>query len=84
MVLNTTPKDNSLYYGQAFGSGNLSISGPLDDVLIDIVASTEKGTKVALTPFGVSDEDENSLILMLYLKRLYLHLSLLIFYLLYY
>ncbi len=62
MVLNTTPKDNSLYYGQAFGSGNLSISGPLDDVLIDIVASTEKGTKVALTPFGVSDEDENSLI----------------------
>ncbi|MFZ4797148.1 MAG: translocation/assembly module TamB domain-containing protein [Bacteroidia bacterium] len=62
MVLNTTSKDNSLYHGVAFGSGNMTIKGPLNDVALNIEATTEKGTKVAITPFGVSDGEDETLI----------------------
>lgn len=62
MVLNTSSKDNSLYHGIAFGTGNMSIKGPLNNVALNIDATTEKGTKVAITPFGVSDGEEETLI----------------------
>ncbi len=62
MVLNTTSKDNSLYHGTAFGTGNMSIKGPLNDLALNIEAETEKGTKVAITPFGVSDGEDETLI----------------------
>ena len=44
MALNTTFKDNRLYYGTAFGSGNFSFTGPIDNMKIDITAKTEDGT----------------------------------------
>lgn len=44
MALNTTAKDNPLYYGIAYGSGNFSFSGPTNDMRIIIDAKTEAGT----------------------------------------
>ena len=44
MALNTSAKDNPLYYGIAFGSGNFSFSGPTNDMRIIIDAKTEAGT----------------------------------------
>ncbi|MET3981704.1 hypothetical protein ABIB62_004280 [Mucilaginibacter sp. UYP25] len=44
MALNTTFKDNHLYYGVAYGSGTFSFTGPIDNMKIDIKASTEAGT----------------------------------------
>lgn len=44
MVLNTTLKDNSLYYGTAFGTGTFSFNGPLNNLHIDINAETQPGT----------------------------------------
>jgi hypothetical protein len=44
LALNTTFKDNHLYYGTAYGSGNFNFSGPVDNMKIDITASTEAGT----------------------------------------
>ena len=44
MALNTTFKDNHLYYGTAYGSGTFSFTGPIDNMKIDIKASTEQGT----------------------------------------
>ncbi|MBD1385942.1 translocation/assembly module TamB domain-containing protein [Mucilaginibacter rigui] len=44
MALNTTFKDNHLYYGTAYGSGTFSFTGPIDNMKIDIKASTEEGT----------------------------------------
>lgn len=44
MALNTTFKDNHLYYGIAYGSGTFGFSGPIDNMKIDIKASTEEGT----------------------------------------
>ncbi|MDT3403201.1 hypothetical protein QE417_002273 [Mucilaginibacter terrae] len=44
MALNTTFRDNRLYYGTAFGSGSFSFTGPIDNMKIDIKAKTEDGT----------------------------------------
>jgi hypothetical protein len=44
MALNTTFKDNHLYYGTAFANGRFSFSGPVDNMQIDITARTLAGT----------------------------------------
>jgi hypothetical protein len=44
MALNTTFKDNRIYYGTAYGTGRFSFSGPTDNMDIDIKAKTEAGT----------------------------------------
>ncbi len=44
MALNTTFKDNHVYYGKAFATGRFSFSGPVDNMKIDIKAKTEAGT----------------------------------------
>jgi hypothetical protein len=44
MALNTTFKDNHLYFGTAFASGDFSFKGPIDNMNINITASTQAGT----------------------------------------
>ena len=44
MALNTTFKDNHIYFGTAYGTGRFSFSGPVDNMKIDIKAKTEAGT----------------------------------------
>lgn len=44
MALNTTFRDNRIYYGTAYGTGRFSFSGPTDNMNIDIKAKTEAGT----------------------------------------
>lgn len=44
MALNTTFKDNHLYYGTAYGTGTFNFNGPVDNMKIDITASTNAGT----------------------------------------
>lgn len=43
-ALNTTAKDNPLYYGVAYGTGTFRFNGPTDNMKINIVAKTEEGT----------------------------------------
>ena len=60
MALNTTSKDNSVYYGKAYATGNFSFKGPTDKMRIDIDAKTEKGTVFNLplnSSETVSDKD---------------------------
>jgi hypothetical protein len=45
-VLNTTNKDNSLFYGQAFGTGRLNIFGPFNNLKISATARTEKNSRI--------------------------------------
>ena len=47
-LLNTTEKDNSLYYGTAYGTGTVKISGDLNKFGIDVVAKTEPNTVFVL------------------------------------
>jgi hypothetical protein len=44
MSLNTTAKDNPLYFGKAYATGDFSFKGPTDNMNIDIDARAEKGT----------------------------------------
>lgn len=44
LVLNTTETEESLYYGTAFIEGLAGISGPADELRINVKAKTEKGT----------------------------------------
>jgi hypothetical protein len=44
MALNTTFKDNHIYYGTAYGTGTFAFNGPVDNMKINIKAKTEAGT----------------------------------------
>jgi hypothetical protein len=44
MALNTTFKDNHIYFGKAFGTGTFNFDGPVDNMKIDIKATTQAGT----------------------------------------
>lgn len=53
--LNTTKKDNSLFYGQAMAAGNVKISGPINALAFTIAASSHKGTAINI-PIGNESE----------------------------
>ncbi len=44
LALNTTFKDNHLYYGTAYATGKFSFNGPVDNMNINIKAKTDAGT----------------------------------------
>ncbi|HPE82917.1 MAG TPA: translocation/assembly module TamB domain-containing protein [Aequorivita sp.] len=44
LVLNTPPEEDALYYGTAFISGRADIKGPIDELVIDVGATTQRGT----------------------------------------
>lgn len=45
-VLNTTLRDNPLYYGTAYGTGNISFTGRSSALNIDVQARTENNTDI--------------------------------------
>jgi hypothetical protein len=55
MVLNTTAKDNDLFYGKAFASGNIFLNGPVDDISMGGRLKTENNTILYLP---ISTESE--------------------------
>jgi hypothetical protein len=57
LAMNTTVEQNSIYYGQAYTTGNLSIYGYDSNLEFDIALKSEKGTSIAL-PMGTSSEQE--------------------------
>ncbi len=61
-VLDTQDSDEAYYYGKAFISGNASISGPTDGLLIKVNAKSEKGTSIKLPILDNQSISENSFI----------------------
>lgn len=59
MALNTTSKDNSVYYGRAYGTGVFRFNGPTSKMKININAKTEKGTVFNL-PLNNSETVSNN------------------------
>ncbi|WP_324676536.1 translocation/assembly module TamB domain-containing protein [Hymenobacter sp. GOD-10R] len=47
-VLNTTRRDNDLYFGQAFATGDATVRGPADNLFIRVNAKSEAGTRLSL------------------------------------
>lgn len=60
MVLNTTSKDNELYYGRAFASGEFVFVGPTSKMNINIKARSEEGTvfNIPLNATGTVSDNE--------------------------
>lgn len=54
-VLNTLAKDNSLFYGQAYGTGRLDITGSLNNLQMNINARTQKNTKIVMPMDGYAE-----------------------------
>ena len=44
LVLDTPPDEEALYYGTAFIGGESTIKGPVEELVIDVEATTEEGT----------------------------------------
>lgn len=61
-VLNTTAKDNSLFYGQAYATGNLNIFGPASNLKFSATAKTEKNTRIFIPISGTSTVGEKDFI----------------------
>ena len=57
LTMNTGEEQNSLYYGQAYTTGNVSIYGYDSNLEFDIALRSEKGTTIAM-PMGTSSEQE--------------------------
>jgi hypothetical protein len=59
LVLDTKPEEESLYYGTAFISGTADIVGPVDELEIDVFATTEEGTtfKIPLSDTETISDD---------------------------
>ena len=47
-ILNKLINDNELYYGKAFLKGEISLTGPTNQVSIDIDGATERGTFITI------------------------------------
>ncbi|QCK16094.1 translocation/assembly module TamB domain-containing protein [Mangrovivirga cuniculi] len=56
-VLNTTLKQNELFYGEAFATGDLEILGSFENLYVTANATSEKGTHIHIP---VSDEVEST------------------------
>ncbi|HAC23744.1 MAG TPA: hypothetical protein DCE81_02390, partial [Cytophagales bacterium] len=61
-VLNTTSKDNSLFYGQAFGTGRLNIFGPFNNLKISATARTEKNSRIFIPVTSAENTEKKEFI----------------------
>lgn len=53
-VLNTTSKDNTLFYGKAYATGNMSLKGPQNDLFLEANVKSAKGTVFCIP---ISEDD---------------------------
>ncbi len=58
MLLNTTEKDNDLFYGKAYASSVIDITGSPENLSIDVTAKTEKNTKIFIPLSSGSEVSE--------------------------
>ncbi len=56
LVMNTTMEQNSMYYGKAYTTGSVNISGYDSNIDFECYLKTEKGTTLAM-PMGASSEE---------------------------
>jgi hypothetical protein len=67
-VLNTTARDNELYYGTAFVSGNVSFTGSVGNLTIDAQAKSEKGTRIFIPVESTSSVEQEEYIHFINIK----------------
>jgi len=61
-ALNTTEADNSSFYGTAYGTGRLAITGPLDRIFMDISVATNRNTSIHIPLSSATEVSDNNLL----------------------
>lgn len=61
-VLNTTARDNSLFYGQGYATGDLNLFGPIANLKITANARTDRNTKIFIPIGGESEVEKKEFI----------------------
>jgi hypothetical protein len=61
-VLNTTAQDNNLFYGQAYATGDVSITGPVNNLKITANAATRKNTRLFIPISGTTTTEQKDFI----------------------
>lgn len=69
LVLDTPPEEDALYYGTAFISGSADISGPIDELVIEVDATTEEGTTFKIPLSDTESIGDDSFIKFLTLEE---------------
>ncbi|MFC2123865.1 translocation/assembly module TamB domain-containing protein [Bacteroidota bacterium] len=62
MTLNTSSRNNDLYYGTAFGSGTIDITGRGKNINLKINAKTDAGTKLFIPLSGTAEAGQEEYI----------------------
>ncbi|MCL2417312.1 MAG: translocation/assembly module TamB [Bacteroidales bacterium] len=61
LALNTTRSVNEDFFGRVFLSGNVNLSGPVENILIDVQGRTERGTELQInysSRFNISEANQ--------------------------
>ncbi|MFN4084167.1 MAG: translocation/assembly module TamB domain-containing protein [Bacteroidia bacterium] len=61
-VLNTTPKDNNLFFGKAYATGNAQITGTTNKIQMVVNATSNKNSNIVINPFAYSDDNGDKII----------------------
>lgn len=61
-MLNTVAGDNSLFYGKAFATGRMSLTGPQEDLMLEANIKTGKGTVFSIPLSESEDSDGDALL----------------------
>ncbi len=61
-ALNTREEDNSSFYGAAFGTGRMSITGPLNKISMDINVTTNKNTSIHIPLSSATEVSKSNLL----------------------
>jgi hypothetical protein len=61
-LLNTSARDNSLFYGQGFATGDVRFTGPLNNLKITANAATRKNTRVSIPIAGTTSIERKDFI----------------------
>ena len=61
-VLNTSTRDNTLFFGQAYATGTLEMRGPISNLRIYSAATTQPNTKIYIPISGASSTDQKEFI----------------------
>ncbi len=62
LMLNTLEKDNELFYGKAYASGVVNLTGTPENLNIDVTAKTEKNTKIFIPLSSGTDVNQQNFI----------------------
>lgn len=57
LVLNTKAGDNDLFYGSGIATGDISFTGPIEDITIRAKATSQRGTRIYI-PIGGTESTE--------------------------